>query len=52
MIMKEIKLLVTLEVPDDYTIDEPEWTLKEAINSSSDVEIISVRECGENVEKI
>ena len=28
--MKKIKLLVEIEVPDNYRVDEPEWTLENA----------------------
>lgn len=29
--MKKIVLKVTIEVPDDYIVGEPEWTLEEAV---------------------
>jgi len=31
--MKTIKLQVTIEVPDNYQMDEPVWTLEIALNS-------------------
>ena len=37
--MKTIKLMVELEVPDNYQIDEPIWTIEEAMNSYTDVNI-------------
>ena len=40
--MKIIKLLVEIEVPDNYQIDEPEWTLEDAMNSYTDVKVINV----------
>lgn len=40
--MKTIKLLVELNVPDNYQIDEPEWTLEDAMNSYTDVKITNV----------
>jgi hypothetical protein len=40
--MKTIKLLVELEVPDYYQMDEPEWTLEDAMNSYTDVKITNV----------
>ena len=39
--MKTIKLQVTIEVPDDYVVDEPEWILEDAVNSYRDVNIIN-----------
>lgn len=30
--MKKIAIKVEIEVPDDYVIDEPDWTLEEAIS--------------------
>ena len=39
--MKTIKLQVTIEVPDGYQMDEPEWTLEDAINGYRDVNIIN-----------
>ena len=33
--------MVELEVPDDYQIDEPIWTIEEAMNSYTDVNIIN-----------
>lgn len=41
-IMKTIKLLVEIEVPDNYQMDEPEWTLEDSMNSYKDVNIINV----------
>ena len=32
--MKTIKLQVTIEVPDNYQMDEPEWTLENAMSMS------------------
>ncbi len=40
--MKTIRLLVEIEVPDDYIIDEPEWTLEDAVNGSSNEKLMSV----------
>lgn len=40
--MKIISFIVKIEVPDDYVIDEPEWTLENAITGDSDENIISV----------
>ena len=41
--MKTIKLQVIIEVPDDYQIDEPEWTLEDAMNNYyKNVNIINV----------
>lgn len=37
--MKTIKLLVELKVPDNYQIDEPIWTIEDAIDSYTDVKI-------------
>ncbi len=42
--MKTIKLLVEIEVPDNYQMDEPMWTLEDAINNTSDnIEILDVK---------
>lgn len=41
--MKTIKLQVTIEVSDNYQMDEPIWTLEDAINGSSDIEINDVK---------
>ena len=41
--MKTIKLQVTIEVPDNYQMDEPIWTLEDAINGSSDIEMDDVK---------
>lgn len=42
--MKTIKLQIILEVPDNYQIDEPIWTLEDAFtNSSSDIVIDNVK---------
>ncbi len=40
--MKTIKLLATITVTDDYFIDEPYWTLENAVSESSDEELESV----------
>lgn len=40
--MKTIKLLVEIEVPDNYQMDEPEWALEDSMNSYKDVNIINV----------
>lgn len=41
--MKTIALKVVIEVPDDYVMDEPEWTLEDTIlNGHSECEITSV----------
>ena len=43
--MKPIALKVVIEVPDNYVMDEPEWTLEDSIlNSDSECEISSVSE--------
>lgn len=43
--MKPIVLKVVIEVPDNYVMDEPEWTLEDSIlNSDSECEISSVGE--------
>ena len=43
--MKTIALKVVIEVPDDYIMDEPEWTLEDTIlNRHSECEITSVSE--------
>lgn len=33
--MKQIKLIVTIEVEDDYTIDEPQWALEDAMRNGN-----------------
>lgn len=46
--MKTIKLVVEVEVDDDYIMDEPEWTLEDAFTRGGDsVEIVNVYELGE-----
>ena len=41
--MKTIALKVIIEVPDNYVMDEPEWTLEDSIlNRNSECEISSV----------
>lgn len=51
-IMKKlIKLLVTIEVPDNYVVNEPEWTLENAFIGGSEYHketIVSVEEIDEN----
>ena len=43
--MKPIILKVVIEVPDNYVMDEPEWTLEDSIlNSDSECGIFSVSE--------
>lgn len=43
--MKTVTLKVVIEVPDNYVMDEPEWTLEDSIiNSDSECEICSVDE--------
>ena len=43
--MKTVTLKVIIEVPDNYVMDEPEWTLEDSIlNSDSGCEISSVDE--------
>ena len=43
--MKTVTLKVVIEVPDNYVMDEPEWTLEDSIlNSDSGCEISSVDE--------
>lgn len=34
--------MVELEVPDIYQMDEPVWTIEEAMNSYTDIEITNV----------
>lgn len=46
--MKTVTLKVVIEVPDDYIINEPEWTLEDSIlNSDSKCEIADVGELSE-----
>jgi hypothetical protein len=33
--MKTIELLVKIEVPDDYVMDEPEWLLEDSVRDCS-----------------
>jgi hypothetical protein len=41
--MKTIKLKVTVQVPDNYEIDEPEWLLSDAVDyRKPEIEIESV----------
>ena len=43
--MKTITLKVVIEVPDNYVMEEPEWTLEDSIlNSESECGIFSVDE--------
>ena len=43
--MKTVALKVVIEVPDNYVMDEPEWTLEDSIlNSDSECGISSVSE--------
>ena len=43
--MKTVTLKVVIEVPDNYVMEEPEWTLEDSIlNSESECEICSVDE--------
>lgn len=43
--MKTVTLKVVIEVPDDYVMDDPEWTLNDSIlNIDSECEISSVSE--------
>ena len=37
--MKTRIIQVTFTTPDDYVIDEPEWTLEEMLREDSDIEI-------------
>jgi len=46
--MKIIKLKVTIQVPDDYTVDEPEWLLSDAVDyHKPEIEIESVTKISE-----
>jgi len=41
--MKTITLKVTIQVPDDYTLDKPQWLLEDCTSCrQSECEIISV----------
>lgn len=40
--MKKIKLLVEIEVPDNYRVDEPEWTLENAFLRDHEECIVNV----------
>ena len=40
--MKTIKLLVEVEVPDNYQVDEPVWTIEDAVQNRYDVNITNV----------
>lgn len=40
--MKTIKLQVTIEVPDNYQMDEPEWTLENAVSANYEERIVDV----------
>ena len=40
--MKKITLQVTIEVPDNYQIDEPEWTLEDAMDIYTDLKITNI----------
>ena len=40
--MKTIKLQVTIEVPDNYQMDEPEWMLENAVSANNEEHIIDV----------
>lgn len=40
--MKTIKLQVTIEVPDNYQMDKPEWTLENAVSANNEEHIVGV----------
>lgn len=40
--MRIIKLIVTIEVEDDYIVDDPSWTLENAITGNENVEIVDI----------
>ena len=40
--MKTIKLQVTIEVPDNYQMDEPEWTLENAMSINHKERLVNV----------
>ena len=40
--MKTIKLQVTIEVPDNYQMDEPEWTLENAMSINHEERIVNI----------
>lgn len=40
--MRTIKLLVTIEVEDDYIVDDPSWTLENTITGNENIEIVGV----------
>ena len=40
--MKTIKLQVTIEVPDNYQMDEPEWALENAMSMNHEEQLIDV----------
>lgn len=40
--MKTIKLQVTIEVPDNYQMDEPEWTLENAMSINHEEHIVNI----------
>ena len=40
--MKKIILQVTIEIPDDYNMDEPEWILEDAMYTYTGLKITNV----------
>ena len=40
--MRTIKLLVTIEVENDYIVDDPSWTLENAVTGNENIEIVDV----------
>ena len=40
--MKKIVLKVTVEVPDDYELDDPSWLLEDLDTSGFDYNVVSI----------
>lgn len=40
--MKKIVLKVTVEVPDDYVLDDPSWLLEDLDTSGFDYNVVSI----------
>ena len=40
--MKKIVLKVTVEVPDDYVLDDPSWLLEDLDTSVFDYNVVSI----------
>ena len=40
--MKKIVLKVTVEVPDDYVLDDPSWLLEDLDTSGFDYTVVSI----------